>query len=494
MGLSTATSVAQSSLAAIAAESAAISRNIAGASVSGTFTEKTANVVTTGDGGVQALTVTGAQNPTLFAAMLEATSSSATQTSIANGLSSLEETVGSTNSDTSPAAQLSDFIDSMQSYEASPSNSSLAAAAVTAAGNLTTTLNEATQTVQGVRETADQDMAASVTTINGLLTQFQSVNTQIVTGTATGADISDLEDTRDTILTQLSQQIGISTTTGPDNNMSLYTDSGVTLFQGGTPSTVTFQPTSAYSPGTTGNAVVIDGVPVTGSGATMPIQSGALAGFASLRDDTAVTYQSQLDQIAHGLISATSEAVPSGTTTTQVPGLFTFTGASGTPPAMPSSATGLAGTIEVNPAVDPSQGGNPELVGNGINTNFNTAGDASFTTQIQNLITNLQADQTFSASAGLGTTSSLSNFASSSVSWLEATRQSNSNEGSFQSTLLTSTTSAFTGATGVSLDNEMSKMLDLENSYSSSAQLMTTINSMFTTLVSAVTAINGASA
>jgi flagellar hook-associated protein 1 len=226
----------------------------------------------------------------------------------------------------------------------------------------------------------------------------------------------------------------------------------------------------------------------------MPIQSGALAGFASLRDDTAVTYQGQLDQIANGLISATSEAVPSGTTTTQVPGLFTFTGASGTPPAMPSSATGLAGTIEVNPAVDPSQGGNPELVGNGINTNFNTAGDASFTTQIQNLITNLQADQTFSASAGLGTTSSLSNFASSSVSWLEAARQSNSNEGSFQSTLLTSTTSAFTGATGVSLDNEMSKMLDLENSYSSSAQLMTTINSMFTTLVSAVTAINGASA
>jgi flagellar hook-associated protein 1 len=493
MGLSTATSVAQSSLAAIAAESAAISRNIAGVSVSGTFTEKTATVVTTGDGGVQALTVTGAQNPTLFTAMLEATSSSATQTSIANGLSSLEETVGSTDSDTSPAAQLSDFINAMQSYASSPSNSSLAAAAVTAAGNLTTTLNEATQTVQGVRETADQDMAASVTTINGLLTQFQSVNTQIVTGTATGADISDLEDTRDTLLTQLSQQIGISTTTGPDNNMSLYTDSGVTLFQGGTPSTVSFQPTSVYSAGTAGNAVFIDGVAVTGSGATMPIQSGALAGFASLRDDTAVTYQGQLDQIANGLISATSEAVPSGATTTQVPGLFTFAGASGTPPAMPSSATGLAGTIEVNPAVDPSQGGNPELVGNGINTNFNTLGDASFSTQIENLITNLQADQTFSASAGLGTTSSLSNFASSSVSWLEAARQSNSNEGSFQSTLLTSTTSAFTGATGVSLDNEMSKMLDLENSYSSSAQLMTTINSMFTTLVSAVTTINGAS-
>jgi flagellar hook-associated protein 1 FlgK len=166
---------------------------------------------------------------------------------------------------------------------------------------------------------------------------------------------------------------------------------------------------------------------------------------------------------------------------------------------MPASATGLAGEIEVNPAVDPTQGGNPSLVANGINTDFNAAAnngvdDASFSTQLENLLTNLQGNQTFSASSGLATTNSLSGFAADSVSWLEAARQNNSNESSFQSTLLTTTTSALSNATGVSLDNELSQMLNLEQSYSASAQLLTTINSMYTSLVTAVNAINGTAA
>ncbi len=85
----------------------------------------------------------------------------------------------------------------------------------------------------------------------------------------------------------------------------------------------------------------------------------------------------------------------------------------------------------------------------------------------------------------------LSGYAAASVSWLEAQKQTVSNESSYQSTLLTSTTSALSNATGVSLDNEMSKMLDLEQSYSASAQLMSSINTMFTSLITAVTAING---
>ena len=68
--------------------------------------------------------------------------------------------------------------------------------------------------------------------INQLLSQFQTVNTAIVNGNHSGADITDSLDRRDGILSQLSQQLGITTTTGADNSMGIYTDSGVTLFQG----------------------------------------------------------------------------------------------------------------------------------------------------------------------------------------------------------------------------------------------------------------------
>jgi flagellar hook-associated protein 1 len=482
MNLTTATSIAQSALSTVSAESAVISRNISGVN-NPSFSQKIANVITTFDGGSEVASVTDAQNQALFSNVLSATSASATQAALSNGLTSLLNIIGEPGSDTSPAEKLSDLTTAIQQYEATPSSSSLAAAAVNAAQNLASTLNNATATVQQVREQADQQMASSVSTINSLLNQFQSVNQQIVTGTATGGDVSDLEDTRNSILTQLSQQIGITTTTGTNGDMSIYTDSGVALFQGGTASSVTFQPTQTYTAGTTGNAVYIDGIPVTGSSATMPIQSGTLAGLATLRDDVTVTYQAQLDETANGLISAFAETDPTNSSNT-LAGLFTNGGSTALPTS--SQLTGLAGNITVNAAVNASDGGNPEDLGNGINFNFNTSNQGSYDTQLEQYLTNLSATQSFSSAGGIGTSNTLSGYAAASVSWLDAEQQNVTSESAYQSTLLSTSTTALSNATGVNLDDEMSQMLDIENSYSASAKLLTTISSMFADLANAI--------
>ncbi|MGP8233432.1 MAG: flagellar hook-associated protein FlgK [Methylovirgula sp.] len=482
MNLTTATHVTQSALATVSAESATVSRNIGGVNSSG-FSEKTANVITTADGGVEVVSVTNAQNQAVFANVLSATAASATQSAISGGLTTLATIVGEPGSDTSPAEKLSDLTDALQQYEASPSDSSLASAAVTAGQNLASTLNNATTTVQQVREDADSQMASSVSTINSLLTQFKSVNQQIVTGTASGADVTDLLDTRNSVLTQLSQQMGITTSTGANNDMSIYTDSGVTLFQNGTASTVTFQPTQTYTAGTTGNAVYIDGIPVTGSSATMPIQTGTLAGLADLRDNVTVTYQAQLDQTANGLISAFAETDPSNSSST-LAGLFT----NGTSTALPTAAqiTGLAGSITINAAVDPSQGGTATLLGNGINFNYNTSNQGSYDTQLQSYLFNLSASQSFSSAGGIGTSNTLAGYAAASVSWLDVQQQDVSSESAYQSTLLSTSTTALSNSTGVNLDDEMSQMLDLENSYSATAKLLTTISGMFSDLTTAI--------
>jgi flagellar hook-associated protein 1 FlgK len=157
----------------------------------------------------------------------------------------LNQTIGSLSSSssstdstaTSPEALLSNFTNALQTYEASPSDSTLASAAVNAAAALAQGLNSATATVNQVREQADAGIATSVQSINSLLTQFQA----------------DAQDSRDNILTQLSQQIGITTTASPNGGMSIYTDGSVTLFQGGAARTVTFSPKTAYTPTTAGN-------------------------------------------------------------------------------------------------------------------------------------------------------------------------------------------------------------------------------------------------
>jgi flagellar hook-associated protein 1 FlgK len=333
-------------------------------------------------------------------------------------------------------------------------------------------------------------MASSVATINSLLSQFTAANNAVVTGLQAGTGVASLEDQRDSIVTQLSQQIGVSTITAGNGSMSIYTDSGVTLFQD-TRRTVSFTPTPTLVDGQSGSSVTVDGVPITGPNSPMPIQSGALAGYAALRDTLAPQYQAQLDQIAGGLINAFAESDQSTPPTLpSLPGLFTTPGAMSLPSS--SATTGLAAAIEVNPNVDPSQGGDPTLLrdggisdpGNPAYT-YNSTGAASYTGRLQQLVGAIGATQSFDPSAGLGSSASLSDYANASVSWLQAENSQANTASSYQGALATQATSALSNATGVNLDAEMTNMLNLENSYASSAKLLTTVNSMFSALLDA---------
>ncbi len=391
MGLSSATNIMQSGLATVAAETAVLTRNISDSNNTSFYSRKIANVTTTASGS-QVVSVTRASNQAVFQNVLSATAANATQQAMSAGLDTLNQTVGDVSSSsssspstsTSPAALLSSLTNALQAYSSSPSDPTAAAAVVTAAKTLTQGLNSATATVQQVRETADSGMATSVAAMNSLLTQFQAANQQVVSGLAAGSDVTDAQDQRDSILQQLSQQIGISTTVGANGDMSVYTDSGATLFQGGVASNVTFTPTNTYTAGTVGNSVYVDGVAITGPSAVMPISSGTLAGLASLRDSTSVTYRAQLDNMAGALISAFAESDQTGAGP-NLPGLFTTPGAT----AMPTSVTGLAGEISVNATVDPSQGGSVNLLRDGgisdpsnMNYRYNTSGAASYTGRI----------------------------------------------------------------------------------------------------------------
>ena len=498
MSLSSALSIINSAFVANGAQSAVISSNISNAGTAG-YAREIANLVTTGSGGVEVTSVGREANAALLEQVNSSTSQAACQQALSDGLTTLAQTVsdstsatsssGATANGNSPSAMLANLQSALQTYDASPSSTSAGQGVVTAADDLTQSLNSGAAAVQSVRETADSDMASSVNTINSLLNRFTSVNATIVAGTATGADVSSAEDARDSILTQLSQQIGVSTVADPNGSTSIYTDSGVTLYQTGDVNTLSFTASPTLTAGVSGNAVSVDGVPITGPSAPMAIQSGALAGLANLRDTVAPEYQAQLDQIAGGLINAFGESDQSTTTTglPSLPGLFTTPGASGLPTA--ADTTGLAASIEVNPAVDPSQGGDVSLLQdggvNGSNYVYNTTGAAGYTGRIQEMIGAITATQLFDPSAGLGSSDSLTDYANASVSWLQSQNQQASNQVDYQNSVVSQATAALSNATGVSLDTEMTNMLNIENSYTTTAKLLTTVDDMFTALLDA---------
>ena len=488
MTLSVGLNAALSGLATTAEQTAVVSRNVARAG-DPYASRKTANLVTLPGGGVKLASITRTSDAALFDKMLVATSSAGTKQTIVDALDRLDQTINDPELDASPAALISKLSEALQNYATAPQDSVAARSAVAAAGDLVQGLHDATDVVQQVRAAADTDMAAAVDHVNTLLAQFETVNREIVGGTRRGEDVTDQLDQRDQILASLAEEIGIRTVRRTDDDMAIYTDSGLTLFDGSARS-VTFDRTLAFSPTTTGNAVYVDGVPITNSQGPLAAKTGRLAGLATVRDNIAVTYQNQLDEIARGLIDTFAESDQSATPTLpDVPGLFTYPGA----PAMPAAGTivtGLAGSIIVNPSADPTQGGDPNLLRDGgMSGNpayiYNTSGGAGFPDRLQQLLDSLDTQQAFDPAAQAAPSETLARFASSSAAWLQQMRQTASNDADYQNALLQRSSEALSNATGVNLDEEMSRLLELERSYQASTRLITTIDNMLGALLQA---------
>jgi flagellar hook-associated protein 1 FlgK len=209
-----------------------------------------------------------------------------------------------------------------------------------------------------------------------------------------------------------------------------------------------------------------------------------------VRDTIAPTYQAQLDEMARGLVEAFAESDQSGGGGPDLAGLFTYSGG----PAIPPTGTlvnGIAASIKVNPNIDPVQGGtvtrlrdggagdpgNPDYV-------YNTAGSAGFADRINDLIDRMSDSRSFSASAGTDTSGNLAKFAASSVAWLGDAATTASARLDSRTTMKESAESALSKETGVSLDEEMAHMLELERSYQASSRLIGTIDQMMQVLLS----------
>ncbi|MEL6065073.1 MULTISPECIES: flagellar hook-associated protein FlgK [unclassified Methylobacterium] len=482
MSLSVALNTARGSLSANGLQTDTVSRNVAGVG-DASYSRKVASLVTT-DGPVRVV-VNRVSNTALFDKMINSTSDLAGRQAILDGLKSLEQTVGDTEADGSMAAKVGTLDQALSNAANQPNDQNLAKAAVAAAKDLARTLNQASTTVQSARKNADDEINNSVQTINDLLTQFDKANKAVMTGTVTGTDISDALDNRDKILAKLSQELGITTVVRANNDMAIYADNGSPLFDK-IARPVTFQPTSAFAPGTAGNAVFIDGVQVTGSKSLMPLQTGRIVGQMTVRDEVAVTYQNQLDALAGGVISALAETNKNDPTKPALAGLLTYAGG----PPLPANTVGLAASIRVNAKADPEQGGDPFTLRdggmNGTDYQYNTTGAAAFSDHLRALQTTLRADQSFPTSSELPNPASVMTAAQASASWLEAARKAASAQVDTESAVLSRTSTALSNATGVNRDDEVATMLQLEKSYAASAKLIATVNAMLQSLLDAV--------
>ncbi len=479
MSLSAALVGANVALSNASRQIAVVSGNIDGANVPG-YARKTLLLETGPDGYAEAVAIGRATEQALQTASMDATSKASGAAALSGVYDQLEQVFGATSS-SNPMAMLSTLQNSLQQLSSQPSNVAAASSVVQQAQTMVDALHSAMTQITGIRQQANDQLGDAVKTLNSLLGQFQTVNTAITAGTGTSTDITSQLDQRDTILSQISQYVGVSAVQRPDGSMALYTDSGVVMFDG-IPREVKLAP-GALTTGAAGPTLTIDGTDVTSSTSPMKLQTGTIAALIQARDQTAVNAQSQLDELARNLINGFAEKDPAGVQPDQA-GMFTNAGSV----TLPGNAlvTGLAGSISIADSVK----NNPMLVRDGgisgAAYTMNTTNAVEYSDRINQLIDVFNAPQSFDPSVSLVGTASLTSYASSTMNIFEAARQKATQSASETKVTQDRATQTLSNATGVNMDDETSKMLEIQRSYQLAAKMVSTIDGMFQSLLTSV--------
>ncbi len=490
MSLSTAIDISSSSLATTGQLTSIASRNIANVS-NKDATRKSGQVVTVAGGGAHVALVSRAVDGSLRDTLLGVAADAGRLSAITASLDTLDVTGGGSNGVATPESRVGDLRAALQAYSFNTAEQSLAAGVIHAASDTAATLRQWANITGEVRERADSDIRSGVETINTLLKQIADLNAVVVNGTIAGHDVTDQLDTRDAIVGRIADQLGVTAVAKPHNGIALYTDSGITLFDV-VARTVTVQNVTLMD-GASGGAVIVDGVPAIGNGAVMPVLGGRLSGLVEIRDKIAPVFAAQLDDMAASLVRAFAESdqhVPASAP--DVPGLFTSAGMS-TVPAAGSPATGLAKRLIVNPNADPVQGGSLlRLRDGGISVPgnaayvYNPSGSTTFSGRVQGLLDMLAQPAIHDPATSFPAEATVFQFMASSAGWLQAQRQTHSENAAYADTLLDKAQQAWSTRSGINLDAEMAQLLGLERTYQASAKLISTVQEMYAALMQAI--------
>ena len=510
MGLDASLSIATSGLTALQAEMAVASQNVANANTAGYAVEQSSISSRTADGqasgvvvGLTTRTINTALENSLYSQ--NATVSGLTTTS--NGLATISALQGSTSSDSGSSDTLPDQIGNLQSslitLDADPSSPASQQAVVTAAGTLASTIQTTAVSYGAARQAAQESIVDEVGTVNSNLGLIGSLSDQVEQDRVTGISTAGLEDQRSAAMTALSNVLSVQFKETSTGDMLVSTANGLSL------------PTRASSgPLSTSNATIgvtdvypgsVPAITLNGRDVTTSLTGGTLGANIGLRDQVLPTMQAELDSFSQTLASRFDAQ---GLT------LFTDGGgnvpASGATQASPAGQLGFSNVIQVNPAVaeDASiiRDGSHDVVGTATGAasfTVNTTRGTSDTTLIDRVLdyalgSDVQdgVTQPAAATTGLGAngtlsapysgSSDLASFASTVVSSQASTINQASSSLSDETAIQTALTTQVASVSGVSIDDQMASIVSLQNAYAANAKVVTAVQTMFTSLIDAI--------
>lgn len=396
--------------------------------------------------GVDVVTIRRAQDNFLLSTLRSQQSKLATYTSIDSALYEIEHILGSIDNDHLGSA-LNEFFGAWSDLATPPADSALKQQVISKALSLVTDFNSISASLDDLERNIEAQVQEELTAMNNLLAQIGQLNSQVMSAEIGGQPANDLRDQRDHLVNQLSSIAAVQVLERSDGSLDVILNGRTMVTRGD------FQQfTTAYRETSQGYRMT---VVTEGTYNEVQLSDGRLQGLLASRDEHVSNVRNQLDEVARMLINSVNALHVQGTTG-HSSGLLFFTGTS-------------MHTIAVNPTLVEQ----PALV---ATSRSGEAGDADIATAIAAL-----AD-----SSALGSSMTISDRYRGVLIDLASRRHSYEFLVENQARGVAAVESKIASVTGVSIDEEAANMMRYQNTYGAAAKLISTVQSLYDSLINMI--------
>ena len=443
-----------------------IQSNTTNASTPG-YVDQQPNLTTDSLGNVATAATTNSRNQFAEQAVWQQNQLLGAATQKATNLSSLQSQFDVTGKTGIPQA-LTSLYAAFSSWSTNAGDATTRSQVLTAASQVAQQFNETAQNVQANVAQVNQQLSSAVSQINGISSDIASINAQIRNG---DRDNPGLQTQLYNDLQQLSGFASISVHRELDGTATVLMNEQTPLVIGVKPTTLQVSYASASGSAST-SAVMPDARIVNSSGQDVTMAAGAggqLGGLLQVRNQTLPALiggvdqngnvqQGSLNQLAQGIADRVNTLLESGTTDAGTPGkaLFTY------------NANGVAASLAVDPTVQPS----------------NLA--AASSTSANGVASQLAGLQNPTDSADTINGVNYTDFYSIMASSLGTQASDAAQAQSSQTDLLNQAESLRSQISGVSLDDQATKLLQYQQAYAAASKLVSVIDQMTSELINAI--------
>jgi flagellar hook-associated protein 1 FlgK len=336
--------------------------------------------------------------------------------------------------------QMSALFASLSGLSTNPDSSSLREGVLTAGQNLATAFNTTSRALTTEQTGLNTQLTQDVNKINQLTQQIAALSPQLAALKSSGQDGGTIQDQEDQLVLSLSALTSVSVT---------QTNGTETLTTGnGTPLVVGSQSYALQSStGTNGMEQVLD---QSGTNITASLSSGDLGGTIQTRDQTIPGFLSQLDTLANQFATAFNAAQSKGFDQNGNAGQNFFT--------IPTTVAGSAGVITM--AIT-----DPTLI----------AASSDGTAGSNGNLGNFSAVQTTTLPVGQTPSGAYANL----VYQVGSLTSNASAESSATAQSLLQLNNQLNSVSGVSIDEESTKLITYQTAYEAAARVITTVQALF---------------